>query len=586
MTAVGLTETGALRRAPEVLRTLARLGRAPRRRLALAALLGVAGALATVGLLAGSGYVVDRAAFRPGLGAIAGILAGVEVLAFLRGPLRYAERLVAHDAAFRALGRWRVWLFDRLEPLSPAALGTWRTGDLLTRAVDDVDALQDLYLRGAVPVAVAVGAGALGVVVVGLVLPEAAVVLGAALLVALVVPAAVATATRPGRGREAALRGELAADVVDLLHGAPDLLAFGQEDLLLARAAAVDEALRRLARKRAWTAGLGSALVTLCLGGAVVGVLALAVAAVAAHRLDPVMLAVLPLAAVGAFEPVPSVVAAAVRTGDVVDAGRRLLELADVPVPVVDPEAPAPAPAGVPRIEFDHARLRYGPDRPWALDGASLAVAPGSRTAVVGSSGAGKSSLVNVLLRFWPLAGGQALLGEHPIDRYAQADVRRAVALVDPDARLFAGSIRRNVTLGRPDADDEEVAAALRLAQLDGWVRSLPGGLETAVGEDGAKVSGGQRRRLAVARALLTGAPVLVLDEPTAGLDRATAQQLLADVLGATRATGAGQTVVLVTHHPGETVGFDQVAVMEAGRVTEVRRPGDPEGTHPQPDCT
>jgi ATP-binding cassette subfamily C protein CydC len=586
MTAVGPTGAGTARRAPEVLRTLARLGRAPRRRLVLAALLGVAGALATVGLLAGSGYVVDRAAFRPGLGAIAGILAGVEVLAFLRGPLRYAERLMAHDAAFRALGRWRVWLFDRLEPLSPAALGTWRTGDLLTRAVDDVDTLQDLYLRGAVPVAVAFGAGALGVVVVGLLLPAAAVVLGAALLVALVVPAAVATAARPGRGREAALRGELAADIVDLLHGAADLLAFGQEDLLLARAAGIDEELRRLARKRAWTAGLGSALVTVCLGGAVVGVLALAVAAVAAHRLDPVMLAVLPLAAVGAFEPVPAVVAAAVRTGDVVDAGRRLLDLADVAVPVVDPEVALPVPAGVPAIEFDHARLRYGPDRPWALDDASLALDPGSRTAVVGSSGAGKSSLVNVLLRFWPLAAGEARLGGHPIDRYAQADVRRAVALVDQDARLFAGSIRRNVTLGRPDAGEEEVAAALRLAQLDGWVRSLPEGLETAVGEGGAKVSGGQRQRLALARALLTGAPVLVLDEPTTGLDRATAEQLLADVLGATRTTGPGRTVVLVTHHPAETAGFDQVAVMEAGRVTEVRHPGRPDAPGRQPDCT
>ncbi len=570
MTAAGLP--ARRRPALEVVRALARLGRAPRGRLVLATLLGVAGALCTVGLLAGSGYVVDRAAFRPGLGAIAGILACVEVLAFLRGPLRYAERLVAHDAAFRALGRWRVWLFDRLEPLSPAALGTWRTGDLLARAVDDVDVLQDLYLRGSLPVAVAAGAATLAVVVVGVLLPPAAAVLGGALLVALVVPPAVAALARPGRGREAALRGSLASDVVDLLRGAPDLLAFGQEEAMLGRVAEVEDELLQLARRRAWAAGLGSAVVTLCLGAAVVGVLAEAVAAVAGHRLDPVMLAVLPLAAIGAFEPVPAVMAAAVRTGDVVAAGRRRLDLADVPVPVEDPEDPVEVSPGCPSVEFEEARLRYGPDRPWALAGATLSLPPGSRTALLGSSGAGKSSLLNVLLRFWPLAGGRALLGGQPIDRYAQVDARRCIAVVDQEARLFAGSIRRNVVLGRPDASDEEVAEAIRLAQLDDWVASLPEGLETTVGEGGAKVSGGQRQRIALARALLTGAPLLVLDEPTAGLDRPTAEQLLADVLSSTGRAAEERTVLLVTHHPAEAAGFEQVAVMEAGRVTEVRR--------------
>src|SRR5271155_1918272 len=143
----------------------------PYGRLALAGLLGLAAAAATIGLLAGSGYILGRAASRPGLGALVGILAGVEVLAFLRGPLRYAERLVGHDAALRALGRWRVWLYDCLTPRVPAALSGWRSGDLLNRAIDDVDTLQDLYLRSLLPVAVAVGACALGTVAVGLILP-------------------------------------------------------------------------------------------------------------------------------------------------------------------------------------------------------------------------------------------------------------------------------------------------------------------------------------------------------------------------------------------------------------------------------
>lgn len=549
--------------ATAVLRGLVRISPPPWGRLGLAALLGVAAALATVGLLAGSGYVVDRAAFRPGLGAIAGLLAVVEVLAFLRGPLRYGERLVGHDAAFRALAGWRSWLYDRLEPLAPAGLGAWRSGDLLARATDDVDTLQDLYLRGVLPVATAVAAAALSVVVVALLLPLAGLVLGACLLVAVAATPLVALATGSARGREAELRGRLAADVVDVVQGAPDLLAFGMEGERLERLDALDAELTRAARRRALTTGATSAVVTLCVGAAVVGVLAASVAAVHGHRMDPVMLAVLPLAAVAAFEPVPALAAAALRAGDVVAAGRRLLALAAVPVPVTDPGDPAPVPAGVPGVALDHARLRYGPDLPWALHDLTFHVPPGTSTAVVGASGAGKSSVVNALLRFWPLSSGSASLGGTPVDRLAQADVRRTVALVDQEARLFAGSIRDNVVLGRPDATDEEVARAVRLAQLEAWVATLPDGLATPVGERGARVSGGQQRRIALARALVTGAPVLLLDEPTAGLDHATAERLLADVLAA----GGTRTVVMVTHREEDLAGFDHVVTVAGGRV-------------------
>ncbi|MGH9092682.1 MAG: amino acid ABC transporter ATP-binding/permease protein, partial [Acidimicrobiales bacterium] len=246
-----------------------------------------------------------------------------------------------------------------------------------------------------------------------------------------------------------------------------------------------------------------------------------------------------------------------------VAAGRRLLELAGVPVPVTDPATPEPVPAGTPGLALHRARLRYGPDLPWALHDVTFEAPSGTRTAVVGASGAGKSSVVHALLRFWPLSSGSASLGGTPVDRLAQADVRRAVALVDQDARLFAGSLRDNVVLGRPDAQDEEVARALRLAQLEAWVATLPEGLATPVGEQGARVSGGQRRRIALARALLTGAPVLVLDEPTAGLDQETAGRLLADVLAA----GDHRTVLMITHREEDLAGFDRVVVMDRGRV-------------------
>ena len=558
-----------------VIRTLLRIGAPPWRKLALAGLLGALGALATVGLLAGSGYVVDRAAFRPGLGAIAGILASVEVLAFLRGPLRYGERLVAHDAAFRSLGRWRVWLYDRLEPLAPAGLRGWRSGDLLARLTYDVDTLQDLYLRCLLPVAVTVAAATVAVILVAVVLPAAGGALAASLVVAIVAAPAAAVATGTARGREAELRGRLAAEVIDLLRAAPELLAFGREHAALAELETTDRELTSIARRRAWAAGASGAIVTVCLGAAVTAVLALGVSAVRAHEMGAVMLAVLPLAAVGAFETVPAVATAAVRAADVVAAGRRVLDLASVPIPVTDPEDPARLPDGCPEVDLRGARLRYGPELPWALDGMDFHVGPGTRVGLVGASGAGKSSLVHAMLRFWPLQEGTAALGGVALDALRQRDVRRAIALVDQDAHVFAGTIRQNVTLGRPTANDEEVAAALERAQLAEWVAGLPEGLRTHVGEEGAKVSGGQRRRIALARALLADAPILVLDEPTAGLDPEHGARLVAGIVD--DAAARGTSVVLVTHRAEDLERVDRVVVMADGHTAPGPTMGDGE---------
>ena len=556
-----------------VLRRLMAIGPPAWGRLAVAIGLGVAGGLATLGLLAGSGYVVDKAALRPGLGAIAGVLAGVEVLAFLRGPLRYGERLQGHDAAFQALGRWRLWLFDRLEPRSPAGLMAWRSGDLLTRATNDVDVAPDLYLRILLPVVVTSAVAVVAVVVVALILPLAGLILGLALALALFLSPVVAALTGPRRGRQQELMGRLSAEIVELLQAAPDLVAYGQDVAARQRIEDLDRSLTRLARRRALAAGATSALVVLCLGGAVIGVLAAGVAAVHAGHLSPVMVGVLPLAAIGAFETVPALGGAALRAAEVAESARRLLEVDEVPVPLVDPASPRAVPTGVPSVEFAGARLRYRPDLPWALDGLDLTLAPGSRTALVGPSGAGKSSLVNVLLRFWPLSSGRATLSSAGLDELRQDEVRANVAWVEQDPYLFAGTIRRNLLLGRPDAGADDVAGALGQAQLTAWVASLPAGLETEIGEAGLKVSGGQRQRIALARALLGGGDLLVLDEPTAGLDRATGEQLLADVLEA----APDKTVLLITHRRAEGARFEQVIEMQDGRAVEISGRRHPE---------
>ncbi len=546
------------------LRRVAHAPGTPYGRLALAGLLGLASAAATIGLLAGSGYVVGRAALHPGLGALVGILAAVEVLAFLRGPLRYAERLIGHDAALRTLAHWRVWLYDCLTPRVPAALVGWRSGDLLSRAIDDVDTLQDLYLRTMLPLGVAAGAATLGLVVVGLSLPLAAIALGVPLLVACTVPPALVWRGAPDE-EDTALSGEISAHVVDIIHGAPELLAFGADAAALDRVDEMGRESEALARRRNRAAALASLTTQLCLGAAVTAVLAVAVLAVHSHHLNPVMVAVLPLAALGTFEPVPGITLAASRALAVRAAARRLLALEAVPIPVSDPVVVRSLPERVPDLSFARASLRYAPELPLALDEVSVRVAPGERLAVTGSSGAGKSSLVNALLRFWPLESGTLRLGDIPSDELTQSDVRSACALVDQRAQMFAGTLRSNVTLGRPDASDAEIATVLDAAQLGAWVAALPAGLETPVGEDGVSISGGERRRLAVARALLAGGPILLLDEPTAGLDTRQADQLTDDVLAA----AAGRSVLLITHRAAEADKCQRTISMDAGRIVD-----------------
>jgi thiol reductant ABC exporter CydC subunit len=534
----------------------------PYGRLALAGLLGLAAAAATIGLLAGSGYVVGRAALRPGLSALVGILAAVEVLAFLRGPLRYAERLVGHDAALRALTRWRVWLYDCLSPRVPAALAGWRSGDLLARAIDDVDALQDLYLRTLLPVAIATGAAVIGTVAVGLILPWAALALGVPLLVALTVPALL-TWRRGGDEEVAALAGSLSAQVVDALAGAPELLAFGADARLLGAVEEIGIHSDALERRHARLGTAATLIIQVCLAVAVTAVLATGVAAVHAQHLGQVMVAVLPLAALATFETVPGVPLAVARALEVRASARRLFALEDVPIPVRDPAAPSPPTEGVPEVRFADATLRYDPGLPRALDGVSLRLPAGGRVAVTGSSGAGKSSLVTALLRYWPLEGGMLSLGGTNVERLRQTDARAVCALADQRAQMFAGTVRSNLILGRPDATEGEVTDALRAARLDAWVAGLPHGLDTPVGEDGVSLSGGERRRLAVARALLAPGPVIVLDEPTSGLDPDLADELMDGVFAAAGA----RSILVITHRAGEAARCDETVTLEAGRV-------------------
>jgi len=527
------------------LRTLLALTRAPRSRLALTAVLGALTVTFGVGLMATAGYLISRAAERPAVLSLMVTIVAVRFFGLGRPILRYLERLSSHDYALRVLGRVRRRFFERIEPLAPAQLDYYRTGDLLSRMVGDVDALQNLYLRGIGPPLVALLAGAVSVGVAVAFRPAAGIVLAIGLLVgALVVPGlSGALGARAGR-RQASARGELSAELVELLGGAAETVAFGDEQARLARLAVADKTVVSLARRDALVAGMGDALGLVVTGVTVAAVLAVAVVASGHGTLDRVLIAMLALLALATFDAVTPLAGAARELSSTLAAGRRVLEPINQEAAVSDPAAPLPFPRWPFTIAFEQVRARYPRRQRPALDGLNFRLDPGERVALVGTNGAGKTTIVNLMLRFLDPESGRVTLAGQELRAYAAQDIRRAIAVAGQDSHLFTASVNANVRLSRPDASDWEVEQALRRARMWSWVNRLPEGIDTLVGEGGRELSGGQRQRIVLARALLTGAPVLVLDEPTAHLDPDTARELIHDVFEAAE----HRTVLLITH--------------------------------------
>ncbi len=533
-------------------------------RLALSFLLGSCAVGTAIGLLATSGYLIDKAALAPPVLSLGVAIAAVRFFGVSRAVFSYLERLVSHDAAFRFLRRLRVSFYQRLEPLVPGGLGTTRSGDLLSRFVADVETIQFLFLRALSPVVVAVVAGGTAAGVAAIVLPQAGLVLGAGLATGGTVASLVAiVSTRAAARREAPARGELADEIVELLASAPELVAMGGIDGRLERIDSCEDRLSAIGRRQARAAGLADAIVTLASGLTFVAVALVAIPAVRAGDLDGVWMGMLALLVLSSFEAVRSLPLAGHYASTTSAAAGRLFEIADRRPPVSDPAHPRSV-NGSPVLRLEGARLRYSDGGPWVLDGVDLELCPGRCIALVGPSGAGKTTIANVLVRFQELSEGRATLDGHALADYRQEDVRSLVALADQDAHLFSTTIRENVRFAKPGCTDEEIEQALRRAGIWEWVSSLPEGLGTYVGETGDQVSGGQRRRIALARAFLSGAPLLVLDEPTAHLDRKTAEAVTGDLLSASGDAG----LLLITHDEIALDRFDEVWRLDQGKLS------------------
>jgi thiol reductant ABC exporter CydC subunit len=557
---------------------IARLGRPVSGRMVVAILAGMGAAIAAIGLAVTAAWLISRAAEQPPILYLMTAVTAVRAFGISRGVLRYAERLAAHDAAFRVLGELRADVYARLARLAPSGLAELRTGDLLARLVGDVDGLADLWLRVLLPY-LSTGLVAVGAVLfVGLLVPAAGLALAGAVVVAVVgAPLAALVVARRADGALAPARGALADAAVDLLHGGPELLASGAAPLAVARVEVIDARLAATERRVAAGAGVGGLVAGLAAGASTWLALLLGIVAVREGSLPGVLLAVVALTPIAVHEVIAPLVPAARLLPGLAASARRVVDVLDRQDPVPDPAAPAAVPEGPLGLRARGLTLRYPGASRDALAALDLEVPSGARAIVTGPSGSGKSTLAAACLRFLgPVAGTLEVVGAGGAPGAGDAagatdsagaadlrtlggdDVRRAVGLCEQDPHVFDASIADNLRLARPGAADEELRLALADAQLLEWVASLPDGLATAVGEHGARLSGGQRQRLALARALLADVRILVLDEPTEHLDEPTARAFVIDLVAATR----GRTVLVLTHRPDL---FDPATWIRAG---------------------
>jgi thiol reductant ABC exporter CydC subunit len=545
----------------------------PRRgQLILSIALGAGAILAAVGLLAVAGVLISKAALRPEILTLTIFTVGVRALAIARALLRYGERLVSHDLAFRVLADLRVRFFERLIPLVPEGLRGIRSGDVLSRFVGDVDTLQDLYLRALGPPLIGILAIALLAGAVAIVLPAGALVLVVAMLIAgLLLPALAARAGRRSGLREAPARAQLSAELVELVSGAAELAVYGREQQWAERIEAADSKLAATERPGAWISGVTSGAGVAIGGAAMIAVAAIGVQATAAGQLDGVLLAGIVFLTIGAFEAVVGLPDAAQRLTACAQAAARLEGVTEAPIPVSDPPAPIPVPSDG-SLSFEDVSVRFEGREQAALSCVSAALAPGSRIALVGASGAGKTTLASCAVRFLDPSSGRVTLGGVDIRELSQDALRSAVRLVSQEAYLFTTTIAQNVRLAAPEASDEQITAALSRAGLGAWIASLPEGIETLVGEEGTEVSGGQRGRIALARGLIAPSQIVILDEPTANLDAAGARELLS-AIGSERSDR--RAMMVITHTVDGLEEFDEIIVLEAGAVVERGTWGD-----------
>ncbi len=525
--------------------------------LSIGMLLALITIIAGTALLAVSGWFISAAAFA-GLTLSASLAfnfylpaAVVRALAIIRIVSRYGERVLSHEATFHILSQLRVWLYQHLLPLMPGYLLVRRSSDLLARMVNDVEAMDHVYLRIVSPLVVAVIVLALLCAVLhAFSINIAWTVFVLMIVIAIVLPAlSYCLARKPGE-QQAKMHSVLRAHSVEFFQGLTALLCFNAAKQQINALAADDQALHHAQRQMASNKAMTTGLITLLSGITVWVAMYLGIPLVHLHQLNGANLALIALLIFGAFEAIMPLTLAFQAWRKTAYSAKRLTAIAKekpaiefVPSSVAQPQNA--------QLCFDKVSIAYRTGHP-VIDDFSLTINPGERIAIVGPTGCGKTSIINSLLRFIPLTSGSISLGGVSIDQLTEADLRRMITLVDQRPHVFNGTIANNLRIAKTDATEQEMHAALASAQLDEFIAKLDAGLDTWVGEGGKNLSGGQARRLVIARALLHDAPIVILDEPTEGLDSITAQKVMRSL----NSLMQNRSVILISHKPQDVAAL------------------------------
>ncbi|KJR46970.1 Transport ATP-binding protein CydC [Desulfosporosinus sp. I2] len=535
------------------------------KRILLALILSMLTITSQIGLMATSAYLLARAALQPPILDLMVTIVGVRFFGLSRAIFRYLERYVSHDVTFRVLSQIRVKFYQGLEPLAPARLLNFRSGDLLNRIVADVESQQNLFLKVIAPPFVAI----LVLLGYGLFLARydmrfTAILAACFLTAGLVIPWAIKALTRGVGTQMVALKAQLDIQVADTLMGITELVAFGQVSKYLKRIQLTDKELRSQKRRIAGLSALSSALTGMIANLGLWLVLVLGILLVEKGRLSGVNLGMLALGTFSSFEVLFPLALVPHHMEVNVAGAERLLELIKVKSFVKEGVAIIPQSSGV-DFSFQKVSFRYSQDESWALQQLSFRIPQQGKVALVGPSGAGKTSVVNLLLRFWEYDEGTIDLGGNSIREFTHEEVRRIIGVVTQRTHLFNATIRENLLLAKPEATEEELIRASQQAKLHEFIISLPLGYENFIGEGGFELSGGQRQRLAIARVLLKNAPILILDEAMAGLDPLTEREVMDEIYQLME----GRTTLVITHHLPGLEKMDEILVLDRGRIVE-----------------
>lgn len=537
----------------------------------LALLAGILTLITSIGLLAVAGWFLSAAAVA-GLSVAAtqafnlhNPSAGIRGFALTRTLARYAERVISHETTLRLLSSLRVWFYQKIEPQAPANLYRYRSGDLLSRIVGDIDILDSLFVRVLSPtISALVVAVVLGGILWWLAPVLAIVFFCFFLLAGIVTPIFVGWASSRIGARIQKQQALLRSNLVEDLQGMADLKIYGAQRQHIENRLSESDHLLKLQEKMAVISGASTAVLSLFGGLAALTALYVALPLAQSGAFSEPVLAFIAFGVLAAFETIQPLPLAYQMMGKIREAAERLLQVSEAPAAVLFPDKPASLSAAL-TITFDKISFTYpGSKETSALQAVNLTIAPQSTVALVGPSGSGKTTLAHLLTRFWDPDHGTILLGDTDLKALDEQQLRSMITMVSQKAHIFNGTLRENLLIAAPEAGEEQLQKALEKAQLDQFVASLPEGLDTWVGEAGSQLSGGEARRLVLARALLKNSPVWILDEPTEGLDNRTRRLFTETIFD----NLAGRTALFITHTPEALAQVDQVCFLENGQIS------------------